>query len=959
MQHKGFIIFLTSFLTLLCSYYLSFTWLDANIQQKATKHATNEAGHIDFIEKQAYLDAVWKKPVYNFLGLTYTYEEVKEKSLNLGLDLQGGMHVTLEISPAELIKGLAGNAKDANFLEAMDAAAQKQHTEGTLSFVKIFYEAYKKLNPTGKLSTLFATSANRGYITRESSDKQVLKYLDTEVENAIIRAFDVIRSRVDKFGTIQPNIQRLQGTGKIQIELPGVNNPERVRKLLQGVAQLRFWHVYNGQDLSNILQSINTLLLHEEMSQDTTSDEPTSATGKRLGYSLIYPVEEVAAIQQILDRPDVQALCPNDLRWLWDVKPRQDNSMGEAYLSLYPIKTNRNHLPLLEGDVITEARQMFNEKGQPAVSIQMNGRGAKMWRKITASSIGKRIAITLDDQVYSAPEVNMEIPNGSSVISGSFSIEEAKDLARILKAGSLPAPVKITEEVIIGPTLSEKAQFQGILSMACGLAVIILFMLLYYAKGGIVANLALLFNILFVLGILAQLDAALTLPGIAGIVLTIGMSIDANVLIFERIREEIRRGNNLREAIKLGYQKANSSIVDANVTTLLTGVILYALGQGPVRGFATTLMIGIITSFFTAVFITRVILSWWQKRNKKSNITFAYGYNKNLLIGTNFNFLKRRRLFYGISLSIMAIGFALLIKQGGIGLGVDFTGGRGYVIKFGEAVEPVELKSKLADHLGDQSVEVKTYGANNIMKVTTSYRIAEESETVEEEVKDQLITSLQEITALQYLENAVEIPASSFTIASTTKVGPSIAGDIQTSAKKSVLFTLLIIFCYILVRFKKWQFGLAALIALLHDVLVVLATFGIAKAMGYAYEVDQVTIAAILTVVGYSINDTVVIFDRVREQQKLHKNDSFESIANKSINDTLSRTLITSLTTLIVVVILLIWGGEVLRGFAFTLSMGIIFGTYSSICIATPLVLDFSKNRLGAVYNSHEKPFSA
>lgn len=943
MQNRGFVIFLTSILTLLCTYYLSFTGLDANIQQHATQYATNEVGHTDFIKRQAYLDSVWKKPVYNFLGVTYTYEEIKEKSLNLGLDLQGGMHVTLEISPVELIKGLVNNPQDPTFLQAIDIAAQKQHTQGTLSFIKLFYEAYKKLNPTGKLHTLFSTATNKNHITHESSDQQVLKYLDTEVDNAISRAFDVIRSRVDKFGTVQPNIQRLQGTGKIQIELPGVNNPERVRKLLQGVAQLRFWQVYSGQELSKILQAINTLLTREEITAEPVSDTTATAATQRLGYPLCYPVEEVAAIQQILDRSDVQALCPKDLHWCWDVKPRKDGTTGESFLMLYPIKTERNNLPLLEGDVITDARQMFDEKGQPSISIQMNGRGAKIWKKITGDNIGKQIAITLDDQVYSAPVVNTEIPNGSSQISGSFSIEEAKDLASILKAGSLPAPVKITEEVIIGPTLSEKAQFQGIVSMACGLAVIILFMLLYYAKGGIVANLALLFNILFVLGILAQLDAALTLPGIAGIVLTIGMSIDANVLIFERIREELRKGRKLWEAIKLGYQKANSSIVDANVTTLLTGVILYALGQGPVRGFATTLMIGIITSFFTAVFITRLIFSWWQKGNKASNITFSYGYNKNLLIGTTFNFLKRRHFFYGISISIMIVGFALLIKQGGISLGVDFTGGRGYVIKFSEAVEPIALKSKLVDHLDDQSVEVKTYGANNIIKVTTSYRITEESSFIEEEVKGKLIDTLQKVMGLTYLENAVDMPESTFTIASTTKVGPSIAGDIQASAKKSIIFTLLVIFCYILVRFKKWQFGLAALIALLHDVLVVLATFGIAKAMGYAYEVDQVIIAAILTVVGYSINDTVVIFDRVREQQKLHPYESFTTIANRSINDTLSRTLITSLTTLVVVLILLLWGGEVLRGFAFTLSMGIIFGTYSSICIAAPLVLDFSK----------------
>ncbi len=947
MRNKGLIIFLTSVVSLLCLYYLSFTWLDVRVQKQATQYATTEAGQTDFIKKQNYLDSVWKEPVFSFLGTSYTYEEVKEKSLNLGLDLQGGMHVTLEVSPVELIKGLAGNSKDEAFTQAIEVATQKQHAQAALPFTRLFYQAYKQLRPEGRLSDIFATAANRSHITRETSDQEILKYLDAEVDHAINRAFEIVRSRIDKFGTSQPNIQRLQGTGKIQIELPGVNNPERVRKLLQGVAQLRFWKVYDFPELVKPLEAIDTLLTKEEQSVRQVKGAANQETAevpktKKLGYRLIYAVEEVAAIQQILDRPDVKSMLPKDLLWLWDVKPHQD-AKGTETLTLYPIKAGRNTLPLLEGDVITDARQVFDDQGRPAVSMQMNGRGAKVWKNITASNIGKPIAITLDDQVYSAPVVNTEIPNGSSQISGNFSIEEAKDLANILKAGSLPAPVKITEEAIIGPTLSKVAQWQGMNSMALGIAVIVLFMLLYYAKGGIIANLALLFNIVFILGILAQFNAALTLPGIAGIVLTIGMSIDANVLIFERIREEIRRGRKVQEAIQIGYQKANSSIVDANVTTLLTGVILYGLGQGPVRGFATTLMIGIITSFFTAVFITRLIFSWWIKRNKESNITFAYGYNKNLLIGTNINFLGKRHVFYGISILIIVIGFGLLMKQGGLSLGVDFTGGRGYVIKFSEALEPTLLKTKLADHLGDQSVEVKTYGANNIIKLTTSYRIHEESPAAEEEVKSKLISTLQDITGWKYIDNAVETPEATFTIASTTKVGPSIAGDIQASAKKSMIFTLLVIFGYILIRFRKWQFGLAALIALFHDVLAVFAVFGIASAFGYTCEVDQVIVAAILTVVGYSINDTVVIFDRIRETQRANSKLSFAEIANRSINETLSRTLITSLTTLIVVLILLIWGGEVLRGFSFTLLVGIAFGTYSSICVAAPLILDLSR----------------
>ena len=516
-------------------------------------------------------------------------------------------------------------------------------------------------------------------------------------------------------------------------------------------------------------------------------------------------------------------------------------------------------------------------------------------------------------------------------------------MANILKAGSLPAPVKIVEEAIIGPTLGKKAQAQGIASMLLGLGLVVLFMVLYYAQGGLIANLALLFNILFILGTLAQLNASLTLPGIAGIVLTIGMSIDANVLIFERIREELKAGALMKVAIDQGYQKAYSSIIDSNVTTFLTGAILYCLGQGPVRGFATTLMIGIVSSFFTAVFITRVIMSWLVSRGRANRLTFSFGYSKNLLSNLNIDFLKLRHLAYAVSLSFIAVGFALMAHQGGLNLGVDFTGGRSYVVAFGQPMEPSALKTQLAEHLGDQGTEVKTYGGNNVLKITTSYLIQEENTEADEKVQQALLKGIQALTGLTPADNTAPVQEGTFTIASAAKVGATIAGDIKAAAQQSIFFSLVMIFLYILVRFRKWQFGLAAVIALCHDSLVVLAAFAMTRALGYGYEVDQVFIAAILTIIGYSINDTVVVFDRVRERMHRRTHSSFLEVANRSINETMSRTLITSVTTLIAIVILFLFGGEVLRGFSFALLVGILFGTYSSIFIATPLVIDLAK----------------
>jgi SecD/SecF fusion protein len=975
MNNKRLVVFLTIMVSLICLYYLSFTYIAVRVQQKATLHATDENGHIDFAKKQSYLDAAWKQPVYNLLGLKYTYEQVKENELSLGLDLQGGMHVTLEVSPVELIKGLAGGSKDEAFLAALAQAQQQQQIQPQASFASLFYQAYKTKHPEGKLSSIFATAANRSRLSYESTDKAVIQLIDQEIGRAVDRSFEILRTRLDRFGTTQPNIQRLQGTGRIQMELPGVNNPERVRKLLQGVAQLRFWEVYEMPELSEALQAIDSLLVAEQQAtlpaptrknparsqatQDKDLAEPLAQEAGiqpedvsamsplfrllREEYGFVYAVDNVAIINSILTRNDVKARLPNDLQWLWDVKPHtlQD---GTEVVSLYPIKQRRGGHAALEGDVITDARQVFDDRGKPAVSMQMNSSGARAWKRVTANNIDRRIAITLDNHVYSAPVVNTEIPNGNSQITGNFTIEEAKDLANILNTGSLPAPVKIVEETIIGPTLGKKAQVEGISSMILGLGLVILFMILYYAKGGLIANLALLFNVLFILGVLAQLNAVLTLPGIAGIVLTIGMSIDANVLIFERIREELQAGVLMKVAIDRGYQKAYSSIIDSNVTTLLTGGILYMLGQGPVRGFATALMIGIVSSFFSAVFITRVIMSFVVSRGQENRLTFSFSYSKNLLNNFNIDFLKMRRFSYAVSLVFIGIGFVLMAQQGGLNLGVDFTGGRSYVVAFSQPTEPSALKTQLAKYFGEQGTEVKTYGANNVLKVTTSYLMQNETSETDENVKHALIQGIQDLTGLTHVADTADVQAAgTFTIASTSKVGATIAGDIKSAAWQSIFCSLVMIFLYILVRFRRWQFGLAAVIALFHDSLVVFAAFAMARALGYAYEVDQVFIAAILTVIGYSINDTVVVFDRIRERLHMKTRSNFSEVANRSINETMSRTLITSLTTLIAVVILFIFGGEVLRGFSFALLVGIIFGTYSSIFIATPLVIDLSK----------------
>ncbi len=992
MKNKGFIVFLTILISILCIYYLSFTYISQNIQSDAVAATQTNDGTLNPTEKQRYLDSIWNEPVYDLFGISYTYKEIKETELNLGLDLQGGMHVTLEVSPVDIIKGLSGNSGDADFNAALDQA--KQAVRGTqLNFVNQFYSEFKQNAPQKELAQIFATAANRGRISLQSTDAEILDIINTEVEGAIDRSFNILRTRIDRFGTSQPNIQRLQGTGRIQIELPGVDNPERVRKLLQGVAKLEFWEVHQQQTVAPVLVAMNKVIVDEmrqnpsiditEEEQQTkddltallggddsdslsTSDED-SLQNARLDsiistrnsplfdllvnapqyQGLIYAVKDTAKINRMLEREDVQAQIPATMKFLWDVKVKDkgEDLTGPDLLELYPIKTNRSGKASLTGETISSATASLNERAQPEVTMQMNATGSRIWGKMTRENIGNRIAIVLDNYVFSAPNVRGEIPNGSSSIEGGFQdIEEAKDLANILKAGSLPAPTTIVEDVVVGPTLGKVAQDQGLNSILVGLVIVIVFMVVYYAKGGFIANLALFFNVFFIMGILAQFGTSLTLPGIAGIVLTIGMAIDANVLIFERIKEELRNGSGLKAAISSGYSKAYWSIFDANVTTLIVGFILFTLGQGPVKGFAITLMIGIVCSFFSAVFITRVIVEAFSKKGDNSKLSFANAFSRNALTNLNFDFLSKRKLAYAFSIIFIGVGIVAMIVSG-ITLGVDFKGGRSFVITFDEAKTPTEIRTGLSDYFDGAGTEVKTFGADEILKVTTPYLIDDESDEADAQVRAELIRGLSESTGLTYIEDDTQLAEGGFTISSSSKVSATIADDIKNSSYKSGIFALICIFIYIVFRFRKWQFGLGAIIALFHDTMFVLSAFAIANMLGISFEADQVFVAAILTIIGYSINDTVVVFDRIRENMGIKSGSELIPVFNESLNNTISRTFITSITTLIVVIVLFLFGGAVLQGFSFALLVGIIVGTYSSIFIATPVVIDLNTKK--------------
>lgn len=991
MRNKGLIIALTIIVSLLSFYYISFTYVAQGIQEEAVAQSKDSTGAVNTGKKQAYLDSLYDKPVYNFLGMVpYTYKEVKDMELALGLDLQGGMHVVLEVSPVEILKALAGSqAESPLFKQALNKAKLAQKTSQE-SFEKLFYAAFRETAGNDQLARVFSNSQNSSKINSTSSDKEVEKMIDSEIDGAVDRSFEILRSRIDRFGAIQPNLQRIQGTGRILVELPGVENPQRVRKLLQGTAQLDFYDVYNLSELQGSLLAVNDYLLAQnklskgekdvlatdssssaapdELAADPLATDSLGAGKKdsaaiaakgdstaadsladkvsplfslrdrNYPYTLHYNIKDSSAINRILRQPKVQALLPADLMFLWDWKEDKKTSAME----LVPIRKSKGGKSLLTGDAISDAHEEVSQDGKASygISMQMNAAGAKKWKKITADAIKdsgnkRRVAIVLDNVVYSAPTVQSEIPNGSSSITGNFNQEDAKDIANILKAGKLPAPVRIVEEVIVGPTLGQEAIESGLMSLLAGLLVVVVLMVVYYNKGGLIADIALVFNVIFTLGFLASLNSVLTLPGLAGIVLSLGMSVDANVLIFERIKEERKNGKGMRAAIDAGFDKAFSSIFDSNITTILTGAILFLLGSGPIKGFAVTLMIGIACSFFTAVYISRVILLWLTRgSNAETAVSFTTVISKNLFQNLNFDFVKYRKGAYIFSIALLLFGATATVLNGGLNLGVDFKGGRSYIVEFNNDVVASDLKASLSDEFQGTGTEVKTYGSSKKIKVTTSYLVEDESEKGDAIVEGALVKGLKEFNK------------GDFKILSSNKVGATVADDILQSSWQSIIVSLIGIFIYVLIRFRKWQFGFGGIVALFHDTLMILAMFSILQLLGIAaFEVDQVIIAALLTIVGFSINDTVIVFDRVREFGDEYYKMDMKDMLNMSINSTLSRTIMTTVTVLVTVIILCVFGGESLRGFSISLLVGVVFGSYSTIFIAIPMVLDLRSKK--------------
>ncbi len=995
MKSKGLIRSLVIAFALVCIYQLSFTLVANRVENKAEAFAGG-----DPVIKKAYLDSIADTKVYNLLVRSFTYKQVKEQQMNLGLDLQGGMNVVMEVSVSEVLKALSNYSKDETFNKAIVLATERQ-ANSQLDFVTLFEQAYTETDPNGQLAAIFATRENQAKISYNSTNAEVMQVIREETEGAIDRSFNILRTRIDKFGVTQPNIQRQQGTGRIIIELPGVDNPERVRRLLQGTAKLEFWETYESGEVLERIFEVNKLLgdrakaekavadvagssstdeatavegdtaalaaeendllkqLAEASESDTSGVDALNDTQSKLEnplFNLLMPaifqdndgttramkgpvvgtasIRDTAKINALFAKDEVRALLPRNLRLLWTVKGRGEEN---KFLDLVAIKTRSNddRAPL-EGDVITDARQSLDNFSQVEVSMTMNAEGAKTWRRLTADNIERSIAIVLDNYVYSYPNVKSEISGGMSSISGNFTPEEASDLANILKAGKLPAPARIVEEAIVGPSLGAEAINAGLISIISGLLLVLVFMIVYYAKAGIVANVALFANIFFIFGVLASLQAVLTLPGIAGIVLTIGMAVDANVLIFERIREELAKGKSLRIGIADGYKNAYSSIIDANVTTLLTGIILYSFGTGPIRGFATTLIVGILTSLFSAIFITRLIIDWYV--NKEKPMTFGTNWSLKVFSDLDINFLKRRKMWYGISGVIILAGLISIFTQG-FNLGVDFKGGRSYVVEFADGKKSIELRQALTP-VFDGAPEVKTFGSDSKFKITTSYRIDDTDEEVDADVVQRLYDGLSTI-----MTNPVDFETfKSDRILSSQKVGPTIADDIKASAFMSILFSLVVISVYILIRFRKWNYALGATIALLHDVLFVLSIFSLTwKFMPFSMEIDQAFIAALLTIVGYSINDTVVVYDRLREYLGLHQGGDTEKVINSAVNSTFSRTIITAVTTILVVFVLFLFGGEVIKGFTFALLIGLFVGTYSSIFIGSAVVLDTAR----------------
>jgi len=1000
MQNKGAIRLFAILLALVCIYQLSFTF----ITQRAEKQAIEKANGDSLLEK-AYMDSLNDKKIFNILVTNYTYKECKEREINLGLDLKGGMNVVLEISVIDVIRSLSNYSNDPAFNQALTKAREMQKNSKE-DFVGLFGKAFTAVAPGDKLSRIFNTRELSDRINPRSTDAEVLNIIRKESEGAIDNSFEILRKRIDKFGVTQPNIQKLETSGRILVELPGVKDPVRVRKLLQGTASLEFWETYDNREIFPILQNVNdklrdikklekdtlqsdttqlaitaapadsiketadntkadtaSLSLLDDMKKDTASSELTDAsTNENLPlFSIMSPnmdrqgnlaegtsvigfasFKDTAAINDIFEMKQMKSLLKRDLKLLWSIKAAEWDEKKNIF-ELHAIKvTGKYGKAPLTGDKVTSARKDFSQTGGSAqVNMTMNAEGTKIWARMTRENVNKAIAIVIDNYVYSAPRVINEITGGSSVITGNFTVEEADDLSNVLKSGKMPAPARIIEEEVVGPTLGKEAINAGMISFIIAFFVVLIYMIIYYHRAGWVADLALIANVLFIFGVLASFQAVLTLPGLAGIVLTLGMAVDANVIIFERVREELRAGKGLRMALADGYNNAYSAIIDGNVTTILTGIILFIFGTGPVQGFATTLIIGILTSLFSGIFITRLIFEGLLNRNQ--NIKFGNKLTNNFLVNTKIPFIEIRKILYVVSGIVIAIGlFSIFTK--GLSLGIDFKGGRTYIVRFDEKVLTTDIQKGLRASLGE-TPEVKTYGSDKQVKITTKFMIDENSENmnVDSIVESKIFEGLQSFMNT----NATKESFHENYLMSSQKVSPVVSYEIMQKAIWAIVFSLIGIFLYIFIRFKDWRYSLGGITSLAHDVLIVIGIYSIFQnVMPFSMEIDQAFIAAILTVIGYSINDTVIIYDRIREWTALYPKREKKELFNGAMNSTLGRTLNTSLTTLFTLIVMFIWGGEVIRGFIFALLVGIGIGTYSSIFNAAPIVYDTLKKKI-------------
>ncbi len=988
MQNKGFVKVFAVLLTLVCLFYLSFSFVSGHYNKKAAEYAGG-----DQVKESRFIDSLSTEKVW----LGYTLKECRELEISLGLDLKGGMNVVLELNVADVLKSLSNNNQDVNFNEAINKAYARQ-ADSQKDFIDLFVEEYKIIAANAPLSAVFSTFELKDKITPQSTDDEVLTVIRAELKSAIDNSFNVLRTRIDRFGVVSPNIQRLETDGRILVELPGVKEPERVRKLLQGSANLEFWETYTLPEIYQSLVAADQLLAKmdvvevADVAADAVEIEPAAAVkeaattdadsllaeiGKEkpeqanlsaAQFAKEHPLfallqisqyngqlspgsvvgvarsSDIAKINEFLSLKQVKEVLPRNLSLKWGVKAIDEK---ELYFELYAIKqSNRDGTPALAGDVVTDASDVFEQVGgrsEPQVSMSMNAEGAKAWARLTKENIGKSVAIVLDEMVYSAPNVNQEITGGRSSISGSFTPEEAKDLANVLKSGKMAASVRIVQEDVVGPSLGQEAISAGVLSFALALVLLMIYMCAAYGLvPGMIANSALVVNIFFTLGVLASFQAVLTLSGIAGMVLTLGMAVDANVLIYERAKEELLSGKKIKQAIEDGYQNAFSAIFDSNLTTIITGVVLFYFGTGPIRGFATTLIIGLVSSFITAVFLTRIVYEGLLAKGKIQNITFTTSLTKNLLVDPKVNFLGKRKMGYLIPLVAIALGVVSMATVG-LNNGIDFTGGRNYIVRFEEPVKTDNVRTLLDAQL-DGSVSVITIGTNNQVRISTNYKITDNDPTVDQEIEQKLFDGL---TTLLPAGTTVDQFSSDF-IQSSQKVGASMADDIKNSALLAVVFAMICMALYVLLRFRDIAFSLGVLASVTVTVLCIISAYTLFwKVMPFSMEVDQTFIAAILTIIGYSMNDTVVVFDRIRETVALYpKRDRFQVI-NDALNSTLARTFSTSLSTLVVVLCIFVLGGSTIRSFTFAILLGIIVGTYSTLYIATPVAYEVMKRRAG------------